>query len=151
MPGDWKRDPQARAELAADAAKHGASKRTARTPATPEYQILAYNRLADLRAGVVDALEVLQSEIAKDGHALLKRLVAPCKTIEDFQTLTKCLHDLARVVEVTLARVNFPTAIGPAAGSQNAAPIDITPAAAPAEDRPTRPRPCRPPPRPCLR
>ena len=68
MPGDWKRDPDTRAEIATDAvvlaptaaaAKHNASKCTAqrladraRTPATPEqcaeYQIRAYRCLVGL-------------------------------------------------------------------------------------------------------
>lgn len=58
MPGDWKRAPAALLGPTVAAAKHGASQRTAqwlanvaRTPTTPEelaeYQILAYNRLAE--------------------------------------------------------------------------------------------------------
>ena len=54
---------------------------------------------------------------ASDDHALLKRLVSSYKTTEDFQAITNTLHDLTRVIKVTMPMVKLVTALHPYHGS----------------------------------
>ena len=61
----------------------------------------------------VTALSVPRDESGRDDHARLTKLVVSSQSIEDFQTLTKALHNLARVLAVTLPKVNFVTRLVP--------------------------------------